>query len=257
MARESPEGGTPAVERAPETAVRGYYDAYWESEWVEVAAPLKLIELFASYVSAEDRCLDVGCGDGSASGPWLQEHAASYVGVDVSESAVLMVRARGLEAQPINDAAELPFPDDSFDFVVCAEVLEHLFDPQGAMAEINRVLRPGGRLIATVPNLAHWRNRVDALFGRWNPRGDHLSAREPWRDPHIRFFTVRSLATLMERCGFEVLERGGFAELAFLQYVPGLRRLARRSRPRSLGRRLAATFPSLLAGNVYAVGRLR
>src|SRR5581483_8007533 len=106
---------------------------------------------------------------------------------------------------------ELPFADDSFDFAVSIEVLEHLFEPQKAIAEIHRVLRPGGKLIVTVPNVSHWRNRVDlGVFGRWNPRGDHLSASQPWRDAHIRFFTVRTLGKLVEGCAFEIVARGGF-----------------------------------------------
>src|SRR5437868_6804981 len=170
-----------------------YYDAYWKSEGWITSPPLRLIELFQEYVSPDDRLVDVGCGDGGTTGAWLNEHGASYVGVDISQNAVRMARERGLDARVIQDAGNLPFEDASFDIAVSVEVLEHLFEPQRAVREIRRVLRPEGLLIATVPNAAHWRNRLDlALFGRWNPRGDHLSVSAPWRDPHIRFFTLRS-----------------------------------------------------------------
>ena len=78
-------------------------------------------------------------------------------------------------------------------------------------------------MIVTVPNVAHWRNRLDlALLGRWNPRGDHLSAEQPWRDPHVRFFSLSSLSRVVETSGFEVLERGGHAQFGFAQHSPGL-----------------------------------
>jgi methionine biosynthesis protein MetW len=239
------------------TGGQTYYDAYWSREGWATRPPLKLLELFASHVSGRDRCLDVGCGDGGTSGVWLDEHASSYAGVDISEGAVRMACDRGLDAQLISDAAELPFPDESFDVAVCVEVLEHLFEPQRALAEAQRVLRPGGRLIVTVPNIAHWRNRLDlALFGRWNPRGDHLSPTQPWRDPHLRFFTVRSLANLIEQGGFEVIERGGFSEHGIPHHLPGLRRLVRTPLAQPSTRRLAERFPSLLAEGVYAVGQV-
>jgi methionine biosynthesis protein MetW len=231
-----------------------YYDRYWRTEGWETRPPLKLLELFERHISDRDRCLDVGCGDGGTSGVWLNERTASYLGVDVSEAAVEMARGRGLEARRIADAGKLPFAADSFDVAVCIEVLEHLLEPQLAVSEIRRVLRPGGRLILTVPNVAHWRNRVDSLLGRWNPRGDHLSAAEPWRDAHVRFFTIGSLTSLIEVCGLEVVERGGYAEHGFVHYVPGLRRLARVSSARAVTRRAAEFHPRLLAGNVYLVG---
>jgi methionine biosynthesis protein MetW len=234
---------------------REYYDAYWQTGDLTCSPPLKLLELFDEYVTGDDECLDVGCGDGGTSGPWLSEHAASYKGVDVAETAVAMATARGLDAVQVADAAELPFADESFDVAVCVEVLEHLFAPQRAMAEIHRVLRPHGRLIVTVPNVAHWRSRADlAVLGRWNGRGDRLSPTQPWRDPHIRFFTVRSIRNLLEHEGYSALDVGGFSEDGFAEYVPGLRSLTRTRRAGSVGRRLGARFPMLLAGNVYAVG---
>ena len=167
----------------------------------------RLRRFYAANVRPTDEWIDVGCGDGQAWGAWLDRRAARYVGVDISETAVEAARARGLEAIAVNDATELPFPDESFDAAVCTEVLEHLFEPQVATREIWRVLRPGGHLIATVPNVAFWRWRFDlAVHGRWNPFGDDLSLEQPWRDPHIRFFAPDSLQRMLDDCDFEVAE---------------------------------------------------
>jgi methionine biosynthesis protein MetW len=241
---------------SPIADARGYYDRYWETEGWETRPPLKLVELLERFVSDSDRCLDVGCGDGGTSGVWLARHAASYAGVDVSDAAVKMARSRGLDARTITDAAQLPFGDGTFDLAVCIEVLEHLFAPQLAVAEIVRALRPGGRVILTVPNVAHWRNRLDSLIGRWNPRGDHLSADQPWRDAHVRFFTLRSLTSMAARCGLEIVERGGYSEHGFAHYLPGLRTFTHDPYAGTIARRLAELYPRLLAGNIYVVGQV-
>ena len=77
------------------------------------------------------------------------------------------------------------------------------------MAEIRRVLRPGGRLVASVPNAAYWRLRANLAFGVWNPLGDELSVERPWRDPHIRFFTPQTLERMLRLAGFTDVETGG------------------------------------------------
>jgi SAM-dependent methyltransferase len=150
--------------------------------------------------------LDVGCGAARSYAPGLAARTGEYIGVDVSATAVEAARAGGLDARVIEDAAALPFPDGSFDLVTCVEVLEHLFEPDRAVAEIRRVLRPGGRLVCSAPNVAYWRLRANLLFGIWNPLGDERSLQEPWRDPHLRFFTPRTLARMLREAGFSQLE---------------------------------------------------
>ncbi|HLY48040.1 MAG TPA: class I SAM-dependent methyltransferase [Solirubrobacteraceae bacterium] len=161
------------------------------------------------YVQPSDRVIDIGCGDGHRTAGWVAERSARYTGFDVSEGAVGLARANGLEAQLIADAAALPLESDSVDVALSLEVLEHLFDPFGAVVEARRVLRPGGILIVTVPNVANWRSRIDfALLGRWHPGGDDQSVSMPWRDPHIRFFTHRSLARMLSQAGYSIIEGG-------------------------------------------------
>lgn len=75
---------------------------------------------------------------------WLRDHGHDYIGVDISENAVRDARSIDINAHRIEDAASLPFSDETFDAVVCIEVLEHLFAPQRALKEILRVLSPVG-----------------------------------------------------------------------------------------------------------------
>jgi SAM-dependent methyltransferase len=194
-------------------ATPSYYDTYWEDAGLELRSgetrgvygdlPELVGRHLARLLPPQSLCLDVGCGDGQTAGLWLREQGHRYIGVDVSSEGVRRAQSVGLDARLIEQATSLPFPDDYFDAVVCIEVLEHLFAPLQAVAEIRRVLKPGGLFVGTTPNVSHVRRRVElGLFGTWNPLGDALSVDEPWRDPHIRFFTPWTLADMVERAGF-------------------------------------------------------
>ena len=122
-------------------------DRKFEGVWSLVASSLPV-----------RRFLDAGCGDG--------RHLAAFTGVaerpelvgsDISERVLETARATiaavGVvaELRPAN-LEQLPFEDESFDLVLCTQVIEHLLDPAAGMAELVRVLEPGGRLIITTDN---------------------------------------------------------------------------------------------------------
>jgi SAM-dependent methyltransferase len=236
-----------------------YYDAYWGpgGSYSGCTRPKAVIEALGAHIGGQDRLLDFGCGDGRNVGTWLAERAGGYVGVDLSSIAVEGATELGLDARRIDSERHTPFPDGSFDVVACLEVFEHLVEPHRAASEIFRVLRPGGTLIATVPNVAYWRFRLDlAAFGRWNPLGDALSVEQPWRDPHLRFFNMRTLTRMLARAGFAEIGIGG-CDGALLADIPLLRRLSRgRGSPpyRLLERFLPSIFSRCLLTVAYRPG---
>lgn len=200
---------------------------------------------------ASARCLDLGCGDGGTAGPWISAHAAQYIGVDIAQSAIDKAQARGLDARRIEDAGALPFDDGSFDVVISIEVLEHLLEPQRVAAEALRILRPGGVFLVSVPNVAYWRRRLElALLARWNPFGDDLSTREPWRDPHIRFFTPKTLRRMLEQAGFIHMRTRGIGG-SLLPELPGFQSVVRggASAPYEALQRAA---PTLFGSRIHA-----
>ncbi|MGA4842217.1 class I SAM-dependent methyltransferase [Streptomyces sp. G45] len=160
--------------------------------------------------------LDVGCGDGSAArvaAPLLAGHRV--IGVDWSQDALR--RARGhlphVVRGELSDGG-LPFADGSADAVLFSEVIEHLVDPDSALDELRRVLRPGGHLMLSTPNLAAWYNRglllagVQPVFSEVSLRGIHG---RPGKEVvgHLRLYTARALRAFVTASGFRVVRVAG------------------------------------------------
>jgi len=232
-----------------------YYARYWtdgEGWTPEVTLHPAFAACFRRYLTPRTVLLDVGCGDGGHYGATVAKEVKTYHGLDVSPEAVRKARAGGLDAEVHDLSTPLPFAAATFDVVLCIEVLEHLFDPAFVVAESHRVLIPGGHLIVSVPNAAYLGERLLLLLrGEVNPKGSPDTASEaPWIDPHIRFFTRRTIRKLLTEKGFVVREFIGvgcelLARLPFFPFTLGYFDLWRRaSRPLEF---LARLRPSLFA----------
>ncbi len=155
------------------------------------------------------RIVDVGCGDGSATSLVTQLDAGNTViGVDWSATALAQARARGLlVVQGGVDTSGLPLPDSCADVVIMSELIEHLVDTDAAVDEARRVLRPGGVLLLSTPNLAAWFNRglvglgIQPVFSEVSLRGIYG---RPGREVvgHLRLFTRRALVEFLTDRGF-------------------------------------------------------
>ncbi len=97
------------------------------------------------------RLLDVGCGSGWSS-RLLREKSFDVCGVDLTNDALEVAGGPGLEFA-VGDAMSLPFASGSFDVVCAYQTLEHVPDPARALAEFDRILRPGGAVCVVGPNL--------------------------------------------------------------------------------------------------------
>ncbi|NKI40822.1 class I SAM-dependent methyltransferase [Streptomyces physcomitrii] len=160
--------------------------------------------------------LDVGCGDGTAAraaAPLLAGHR--IIGVDWSQDALRRARRRlPYVVRADIGGGGLPFASGSVDAVLFSEVIEHLVDPDSALDELRRVLRPGGHLMLSTPNLAAWYNRALLLAGV-QPVFSEVSLRGIYGRPgsevvgHLRLATARALAELVRARGFEVVRVAG------------------------------------------------
>ncbi|MGH9661332.1 MAG: methyltransferase domain-containing protein, partial [Bryobacteraceae bacterium] len=143
-----------------------------------------------------------------------------------------------------------PYPDGHFATVLCCELIEHLFhDPMHLMAEVNRILRPGGHFVLTTPNIAALRG-VAAILQGYHPGFFHAYLR-PSADGeadarHNREYTPREIHLLLENSGFAVarLETGAFLDEPHPEYAWVERLLDRYQLP-----------SSLRGDGIYAVGK--
>jgi SAM-dependent methyltransferase len=124
------------------------------------------------------RLLDAGCGSGRTLDDLARYGRVS--GVDLSPEAVAAARQRGHADVHLGRVEEMPFPDDTFDVVTCLDVIEHTPDDGATFAELRRVTRPGGLLIATVPayqGLWSWHDEVNLHFRRYDSSSLRAAAR--------------------------------------------------------------------------------
>ena len=167
-----------------------------------------LAAVLAQHPGAQ-RIVDVGCGDGAATYLVKKLDARNtVVGIDWSATALARARSRGLLViQGGVDAAGLPLPDACADVVIMSELIEHLVDTDGAVDEARRVLRPGGALLLSTPNLAAWFNRGLVGLGI-QPMFSEVSMRGIYGRPgheiagHLRLFTRRALVAFLTARGF-------------------------------------------------------
>jgi SAM-dependent methyltransferase len=113
---------------------------------------------------APQRILEVGCGEGELAERFVSELGCEVVAVDQSERMVELTRARGVDAR-VADVQALPFRDGEFDCALAAWMLYHVRAVDRALAELSRVLRPGGRLVAVTNSPEHL-DELYALLGK-------------------------------------------------------------------------------------------
>jgi SAM-dependent methyltransferase len=177
-----------------------YVDSVWEAV-PEGAEPERFAErrrFLLDRVAAGQRVLDVGCGEGFFAQALL-EHGAEPVAVDVAAEPLRRLRARFpavADARQAPPEGPLPLADDEVDAVWAGEVLEHVVDVGAWLAEVRRVLRPGGRLLLTTPD--HPRRLLLRLALSPRAFDEHFS---PYAD-HLRFFSRRTLRGVLEDAGF-------------------------------------------------------
>jgi GT2 family glycosyltransferase/2-polyprenyl-3-methyl-5-hydroxy-6-metoxy-1,4-benzoquinol methylase len=160
-------------------------------------------------VSPEARTiLDVGCGSGRLGQALKQRQPCEVWGLERDPRAVAHARQRLDRVLGVDlgrDDWELP--EDYFDTVVCADVLEHLRYPEQVLRCVARALKPSGSLVVSLPNLQHHAVIRNLLDGHFTYESAGLLDED-----HVRFFTRNEIEKLLLRCGFDV---------ELIQSIPG------------------------------------
>lgn len=201
--------------RRGEYAARGDYHRAPDPDWdyyPTYLAKLDAVRRWLDALPASARVLDAGCGEGVL----VDEYAGRLAieGIDPNYAS---------DRVTTGSLTALPYDDAAFDRALCLDVLEHLTfeDQPRALAELHRVLKPGGELLVSIPNLAHLQSRVHFLL-----TGRLIRTASEIKHPGDR--PAEDYVALARRAGFTLVARRGI-----FPTVPVLTRLIRRH-PRRL-----------------------
>ncbi len=149
--------------------------------------------------------LEIGCGTGATGALAISEGCCGrYVGVELFETAA--AEARKVLSDVVTGNVEtlvFDWQPATFDAIIFSEVLEHLVDPGQVVNRLARYVRSGGLLLASSPNIAHWRVIKELVMGRFQLADNGVFDRT-----HLRWFTPDTFAELAEKAGFDVEELG-------------------------------------------------
>lgn len=170
----------------------------------ELAVPgthARVVALMQLEVPAGGRVLDIGAGEGALSKRLLE---AGFQ-VEACELYPEMFKVPGVVCRQVDATGELPYEDNSLDAAVAVEVVEHLESHRMLFTEAARVLKPGGKLLFTTPNILSLKSRIRFLFtgyfysfGPLDP-AEHNPVRQ-----HIAPFTLDRYQFLLHRCGLRL-----------------------------------------------------
>ena len=197
MATPKARAGTANRDSYSHGEVAGYLHDRYHCRRLELAVGLLAGHLESAPGRPGPVVVDLGAGDGSACGR-LADHGLRPIAGDIVPDAARAVRARGITAIALDAGECLPFRSGSLDGILAGEIIEHLFDPGLLLRECGRVLRRGGMLVVTTPNLAPAQDRLRFLAGRAPRQVDPF---HEYLYLHIRPFTYSLLAYGLRRAG--------------------------------------------------------
>lgn len=174
------------------------YATLWWKDRLNLCRPFRRYPFLDGLVPG--RLLDVGCGSGVSAHPYgyagsikaFKAAGWSVEGMDPSQSACDIARKDGLDVRQAASLPEAGFPAEAYDVIRLNSVLEHVHSPAATLAEACRLLRPGGRLIVSVPN-------YDGIAHRMFPTVVEVPR-------HLYYFTPTSLRAYCRRVGLTELE---------------------------------------------------
>lgn len=146
------------------------------------------------------RVLEIGCAAGMTGAALKRRQECRVIGVERDPRAAAEA-ARRLDEVLEGDveAMDLPFERSTFDAVICADVLEHLHEPERVLARLRELIVPGGTLVASIPNIAN----VGVIAGAAEGRFEYVDA-GILDSGHLRFFTRGTFVAVLESAGFRV-----------------------------------------------------
>ena len=161
-------------------------------------ARMELLEFITHKPDDTFHVLEVGCGLGCTLAKIQSLFPNAHVtGIELNEK-VASLGKQVVDIIPGNiETMELPYPMSCFDYIIFADVLEHLYDPEKILKRMRPYLKPHGCIIASIPNIMHYSVILPLLCGHFTYQDAGILDRT-----HIRFFTANECVEMFKRCGY-------------------------------------------------------
>lgn len=237
--------------------INSYYKTLYEDIGVEEYSKKSaqiILELIKSEIKEKDNVLEAGCGNGEFALILKETLGIDIIGMEISESGIKKTKNKGINVIRADLQSKFPFREEEFDVIFSGQVLEHLYNPDFFLDECFRVLKKGGKLILTTPNLAAWFNRIIFLFG-YQPFFMETSTidktvglsftrkltKERQVAGHVRVFTLGALKDILKLHKFQCVKIKGYSGGYFPIWMQSFD--------------LFFSLVSSLASNIYIVAR--
>lgn len=164
-----------------------YTDMQEQGHFAPDSPDLDRLQVLLSWIVPASKVMDLGCNSGEFGRRLTLDKGCEVAGVDLSPMLVLRARAAGVDAH-VAFAESVPFGDSTFDWVICAELLEHVVDPAAVLSEALRILKADGKLVGSVPH----------ADGQWGHEdiGHHPE--------HLRAYDEKTLQDDLRGAGFRI-----------------------------------------------------
>jgi methionine biosynthesis protein MetW len=162
------------------------------------------LQIIASWITPGAKVLELGCGEGDLL-LWLrQNRQVKERGIEIKESKVVKCIEKGISVLQGDINREImDYPDQAFDFAICSQTLQQVYDP---VFLIQSMLRVAGRCVVSFPNFGHYKTRVQLMFTGCAPVTKELPYE--WYDtPNIRVLSLRDFENFTRQAGFRILKK--------------------------------------------------
>ena len=168
-------------------STKTFYDNYWVKR--NDTNNRYRYKIFMSWIEDGSKVLDIGCGDGCLGALLKDDKNCDVTCLDISAVALDKAKKRGLKTVLSNIEEPLPFEDNSFDYVIATEVIEHVSFSEQVLAEMKRISRH--TILVSIPNIAFWKYRLQLLSGSFPKQWEF----EPYE--HLRFWSVSDFKKIL------------------------------------------------------------
>lgn len=166
------------------------------------------VEKASRFIYNSKKLLDIGCGDGEILDVVEPRQIVNVYGIDNNPDSLKIAQKKGMNVKICDiNLEKIPYVDNFFDHIICLDVIEHVSNPRFLLSEAYRVLRKGGKIILSTPNIRFSDHLITLVLKGNFPKtsiDQHL-----YDGGHIHFFTYKDLEYLLRESKFKNIRRDG------------------------------------------------